>query len=636
MDNVVERIGELLAKLQSPDFYERENAVKELGTYNKDEAVAGLIIALEDPDLGIREVAAEHLTKIKGATASQLLVRFLEHNDIGTRNLASEILVKIGREAVPALLEHINDDDYDVRKFIVDVLGLIKDEQAIEAVCQKLWDENNNVVCSAAEALGEIGSAEAVPHLIAVSEKVEDARLPAVEALGKIGDPSILPHLYKCLKTDDPMVEYAVLEAIGQIGVTDSIKELMPFLDSPDRSIAETAMMAVINISNRRGGRIDDDLPLDKFTDFLFDGIRNRNEDITDFTLNRLTHWYGNTIIESMLGVIDCVDEDRFRRISDILSDVGYPVGKMVVKKLVTTTSNSLRLKLLDVLKPVVTSDLAADILPFADDQDPEVRQRIAHLLGISGHSGAIQTLRKLVLDSNGHVRSAAYSALGWLCTEDDVDLIMTGLDDKYPDVREAAVGALIVIGGSKVIAKFNADLYHEDAERQRLAVTALGWIGERDVVDPLVRATNHPDAGVRKSAINSLARLGQLPDIEPITMALNDESSAVRKAAVSALVALVGERAVHDIRLLLDDEDVWVRYHTIGAIGALRKPEFTEYLLPCLEDDQDVVKLATAKAMAELGDRRAIPALNKLAQEKNADLVRAAKAALSTIGENK
>jgi len=49
MNDVIERIGELLSTLQSPDFYEREVAVKELGSFtSNDEAVAGLVIRSGD------------------------------------------------------------------------------------------------------------------------------------------------------------------------------------------------------------------------------------------------------------------------------------------------------------------------------------------------------------------------------------------------------------------------------------------------------------------------------------------------------------------------------------------------------------------------------------------------------------
>ena len=421
MDNVIESVGNLLIKLQSPDFYEREEAVKQLGTFQVDEAVAGLVIAIEDPDLGIRELAADYLSRIKGNTASQLLIRFLGNEDIGSRNLASEILVKIGVDAVPALIENLNSDDHDIRKFIADILGLIRDVRAVAPLCEKLWDENNNVVCSAAEALGEIGSPEAIPHLLAAVEKIEDARLQAVEALGKIGDPSVLEKLYGFLDSSDPMLLYAVIEAIGDMGAPDAIKRLLPFLGNDDRLIAEVAMMAVIKISRKTNDRIDIDLPLNNFTGFLFDGIKNRNFDITEFTLSRLSHWYGREVIKGLLDVLDFVDENNLVRITDILSEAGHQTGKLIVQKLGNASSGT-KVRLLEVVQQFIDEDLAVEILVLADDPDQEVRQKAAQVLGVSGFMGAIPVLKKLAGDPIGHVRAAAYSALGWLCTAGLID----------------------------------------------------------------------------------------------------------------------------------------------------------------------------------------------------------------------
>ena len=273
---VVDKISELLSQLQSPDFYEREEAVRELGNFSEDEAVAGLVLAIEDPDLGIRELAAHQLTERKGELACRLLIRFLGHDEIGARNLAAEILVKIGDDAVIPLVEECRNADADVRKFVADVLGMIKDPRAVLTLCGMLDDENLNVVCSAAEALGEIGNAEAVPALQAAMSRGDDALLPLIEALGKCGGEQTLEHLYEHLQADDPMVVFAALEAIGYIGNVAAIERLMPFLDNRDRTIAETAMMSVINIALANRGRIDYDLPLDRFKDFLFEGIRDR------------------------------------------------------------------------------------------------------------------------------------------------------------------------------------------------------------------------------------------------------------------------------------------------------------------------------------------------------------------------
>jgi HEAT repeat protein len=631
MSQLVDRIGKLLSQLQSPDFFEREAAVKELGTYREDEAVAGLVLAIEDPDLGIRELAAEFLIRMKGATAAQLLVRFLAHGDIGTRNLASEILVRFGSEAAPILIENLECDDHDVRKFIVDILGLIKDPSAVEPLCLRLWDDNPNVSCSAAEALGEIGSRKASTNLLSAFEKVEEARLPIVEALGKIGDPSTLEHIYGFLKSDDPVILYAAIEAIGSIAQLSSVSYLAGFLQTQDGPIAEAAMMAIIRISMRNGGRVDCDLPLDRFTAFLFDGMRRGNKEITEFTLSRLSHWYGNDVIKGLLDVIDVVDEDRLRRIADILSGIGAPAGRLIIEKFRTVQKNT-KIRLIEIMKGLINEELAALLVEVADDPDPDVRQEITYVLGTSGFTGAIPRIKEMALDTNGHVRAAAYSALGWLCTEADIDFIFGGLEDKYPDVREAAMGALIVIGGQRVVAKFNADLFHEDVERQRLAVAALGMIGELDVVPPLQKAISHPDATVRKSAIVSLAKIGSVESCAPIALALSDESSAVRKAAVSALVSLRGAKAISDIRFLLDDEDVWVRYHTISAIAELRMPEFAAYITPYLNDDQDIIKIAAAKALAQMGAADALPELNRLRGDRNQDVSRAVDSAVATL----
>ena len=333
MTDAIDRIGELLAKLQCSDFYAREEAVRELARYEKDEAVAGLVLALEDSDLGIRELAADQLSRIKGSVAAHLLIRFLGHGDIGTRNLAAEILVRIGAPAVEPLLENLGSDDQDVRKFIVDVLGLIGDERAVEPICRRLDDDNLNVVCSAAEALGEIGSAKAVPNLLKAYERVEEARLPAVEAIGKIGEPSTLSNLYEFMGSEDPIITFAAIEAVGNIGVRESVPKLIPFLEHRESTLAEAALAAIINISSRDRGAIDEDLPLDRFVDFLFEKICCGDRKITDFTFQRLPRWHGDGVIRSLLDTIDLLADDDRARALEILRRAGSSISAILLEK---------------------------------------------------------------------------------------------------------------------------------------------------------------------------------------------------------------------------------------------------------------------------------------------------------------
>lgn len=631
MTDRIEQIGELLIQLQSSDFFEREEAVKNLGDCNQDEAVAGLVTALEDPNLGIRELAADFLIQIKSVIGAQLLIRFLGHEDIGTRNLAAEILMKIGKPAVQPLIDDLVDDDYDIRKFIVDILGIIGDEAAVGPLCERLSDNNLNVAISATEALGEIGSPEAIPALEKAYEQIEDARLQAVEALGKIGDPKILARLYNFLKTDDPMILYAVIEAIGHTGMMASVEYLMPLLDHEDTTISEVALRAIITISEANDGKLDYDLPLDRFIDYLFDSVKRKDERITDFILNRLPRWYGNNVVESVLDVVESLNEEDTDRLVEAFGQAGVSTSGIMLKKFPDVLPKA-RLVILDVFRKFVDEEIALKLVDYISDESPEVREKIAWVLGVSGSDEVLPALKKLARDEVGHVRRSAFRSLGWLCSEQNVDFLFTGLDDKYPDVREAAVGALIIAGGSKVAAKFTADLYHENTERQRLAVMALGMVGQAEVVEPLQKALNHPEASIRKSAINALAKINKDVDSDVLMISLNDENSGVRKAAISALMVIKGEKAAADIRFLLDDEDIWVRYHAINAIAETGCEQYGEYLHPYLNDEQDVIKIAVTKALAQLGCQEALSDIRKLSQEKNEDIAVVAREAVSSL----
>lgn len=631
MDNVIDQIGELLSQLQSPDFFVREKAVEQLGTFDRDEAVAGLIMAIEDPDAGIRELASEHLMRIQGDTAAQLLIEFLGHDDIGVRNLAAEIIVKFGSKAVPHLVAAIDVDDYDVRKFIVDILGLIKDEQSTGALCQKLYDENINVVCSAAEALGEVGSPDAILALVTAFEKIEDVRLTAVEALGKIGTEEALKHLLGYLKSDDPMIQAVSIEAIGKSGLTSSVPELQKLLSNDDVSLAETALAAIISISNANDGKIDCDLPLDSFKDFLFEGMKNKDAEITRFTLGQLKHWFGTDIISGLLDVVETIEGDDLKQLIDILSSVGGSLNALVLEKFPSKSETSKRL-FLDIIKPHVDETIIDTLIEFSKDEDSEVRQKIAHLIGLSGCDKAIPTLEKMTKDEVGHVRSAAYGGLGWLLTEDRIELVKDGLNDSYPDVRQAAAGALVMIGGSKVAALFRDALFEGQVQQQQLAAQALGMIGDDHVVEALLEALNHPESTIRKSAVSSLARLNNNSVYQPMTVVLNDENPAVRKAVVSALISLEGNSAVKDVRFLLEDDDMWVRYHTISTIGGLGNPDHSDLILPYLEDEQDIIKIAATKALANMKCLRATSSLLELCKGDNEDIVTAAREAISDL----
>ena len=78
MNQVAEKIGQLLMRLQSPDSGEREEAVHGLGTSEGDEAIAGLVLGglILLFTIPVNLVMAQDLVPTQAGTVSALMMGF--------------------------------------------------------------------------------------------------------------------------------------------------------------------------------------------------------------------------------------------------------------------------------------------------------------------------------------------------------------------------------------------------------------------------------------------------------------------------------------------------------------------------------------------------------------------------------
>jgi len=111
------------------------------------------------------------------------------------RRSAANALGKIGdASAVPGLVEALEDRDNYVRNSATFALGCVGDASAVLALVKALQDEDGGVRIEATYALGKIGDISAIPALI---EGLKDANTVicqhAAEELKKMGDPHTLP-----------------------------------------------------------------------------------------------------------------------------------------------------------------------------------------------------------------------------------------------------------------------------------------------------------------------------------------------------------------------------------------------------------------------------------------------------------
>jgi beta-lactamase regulating signal transducer with metallopeptidase domain len=119
-----------------------------------------------------------------------LLLEMLEDPAPAVRESAARILGRREeREAVPALIGALDDENAGVREHVATALGQVQDERAVQPLCKVLLDDSEAVVREhAAAALEMIGDVRAVPALLeaARSDPADSVRRRAVLALDKL------------------------------------------------------------------------------------------------------------------------------------------------------------------------------------------------------------------------------------------------------------------------------------------------------------------------------------------------------------------------------------------------------------------------------------------------------------------
>jgi HEAT repeat protein/beta-lactamase regulating signal transducer with metallopeptidase domain len=128
---------------------------------------------LDSSDPSVRRNAAwaiGELTNMRPGTRAEAvpqLITLLGDSDAWVRMAAARALGELhDHEAVAKLLATLSDDDWRVRELVVWALSETKDDRAVTALCTVLLsDARAEVRRGAAEALGEIQSAEALPAL---------------------------------------------------------------------------------------------------------------------------------------------------------------------------------------------------------------------------------------------------------------------------------------------------------------------------------------------------------------------------------------------------------------------------------------------------------------------------------------
>src|SRR5213592_4033258 len=195
-------VGEAKApeeKVKDKDWYRRREAAITLGEMGDERAIPHLIAALRDSEWNVREAA-------------------------------EDALAQIGSPAVEPLLKALRE--YQIRKFVIKILGRIKDERVLDPLFAQL--RNEEFKDAATEALVEVGQ-PAVERLTAVlNDKDKTVRKHAVIALGDIGVTECVDLLIEAAQDEEWEVRLAAIASLDKIGDERGKPAIKALMKDPD------------------------------------------------------------------------------------------------------------------------------------------------------------------------------------------------------------------------------------------------------------------------------------------------------------------------------------------------------------------------------------------------------------------
>ena len=450
------------------------------------------------------------------------------------RGLAAEALGRLkSRQAVPALIELLDDPDDGVRFDAVKALGEIGDPRALEPLIARLDSPNENFRRSVAEKLGMLGGARAVEALIrTLGDSADSVRLRAAQALARLGEPQW-----------ETWVEGSVSDLwnLGESGDARALEPLLKALADPEGDRSDAAK----GLGELRDARAFEP---------LLGALKDENAYLRGAAAYALGQLGDKRALDPLLGVL--ADPDPYARENAAmgLRELGDPRACQPLIDALQDPERAVRGLAAQALGYLADRRAALPLTSVLEDADDFVRiNAVEALARLGADEAAVEPLIRMLEDSNPRVPGPAAECLGAIGDSKAVGPLVKVFEAEVNDWYLHGHGGFALAGA------FDSDGQVSDSCVCAAAAQALGRIADPQAADSLIRHLAVPWADLRKvlaralddlgepewrqwvrGDVEDLARLGGADDrraVQPLVLALEAPLRSHRQQAAKALV---------------------------------------------------------------------------------------------------
>lgn len=503
----------------------------------------------------------------------------------------------MGRRSVEALVAGLDRPSAEIRKRAALLLGVLRDERAIEPLVGRLADADAAVASQASQSLGRFG-AKALPRLLeAVHHDNPAVRGLVAAALAETHDARAIPPIAHLLRDEDASVRQWAIQSLQPFQAA-ALDELIAALRSDQTQVHDDARLRAQIVGQLV--QIDDPRVFEPLKASLHDQQPEIRSLALSFLLLRRRDAFDDPQLAAVVieGLADPAPNVRIAA-ANVLGQVAQrstPLDPQRVAaallKALDDENDNVRAAAAEAIGQWRLTDAVEPLLARLNDN--AVRVLAAEALGRIGDPRAIEPLRRLLPGQDPRV----IRALGELHDRESVPALLALLARTAPATQEAAAAALGKIKDRRAVDPLIAALRGEGSQLHAVA-RALGEIGDPRAIAPLVALARNADGS-----------LGHLVFAEQL--APNSHPAAWPLVAFGPLAVPALAETLSDDPVSAREIAAWVLYNinAQGDVDAVDMHDAVEPLAAALADTSNVVRYHAAMTLGALGDRRASPVL--------------------------
>lgn len=412
-----------------------------------------------------------------------------------------------------------NSENDDVRISLIKAFGFAGDDnRALDCMIDLIASENEAVRTASANALGNIGTENAIKEMIDVllnTRKPIESRILITLALAKTHSREAVEPLISLLESDNSDLQMAVHDALVEITKQSNGKAKSFWQEWWDRNKVKTREQW-----------------LEDIVDKLEEGFKKLKAE------NSLLR---DEIVDKTIKILKArEDKDDVSQLIDALK----------------SEYNEVRIYAAGELANHKDPEVIKVFVDLVSDNDTEIRVLAVNVLGEIGNAPELKYLISALQDKEISVRKSAARALGKLGKKEVGYDLLSALNDPANIVVCAAAESLGELRVAEAVEPLISLFSNEDPKVRESAIVAIGKFQDKRAIDPLITALNDDAERVRWYAADSLGRTGSRQAVPHLITLLSDESARVRESTATALGQIGDESAVDPLIKLLKDRD--------------------------------------------------------------------------------